>query len=204
MLGQASGNFLESSSSLRILHAGIRNTVGVLAADAFTQANPAGSATGVSTQVDTSKRGVLSGSVAFTRPDAGPDMIGGVGSVAPATAGVRPLGVFVNSALGNPFENTPGAASGKGTYMSGMGTYGNKLFETYNINSGAALTYATGDQLWASLNGFLTNVTAANNVFEGKAPTSGDAATINGATLIGVLKMPADASQNELIYDQRI
>lgn len=198
MLGQASGGFLESSSALRILHVGIRNTVGVLTTDSFTQANPI-VATGVSTQVDTTKRGVLSGSVAFSRPDAGSDMVGGPGSVAAATAGVRPLGVFINSAIGNAFENTPGPASGKGPYVSAMGCYANKLFETYNINSAAALTYATGDYLYASQNGFLTNATAANNLFEGVATTPG-----NVATLIGVLKMPADASQNELVYDQRI
>lgn len=40
LLGQASGQWLESSSALRILHAGVRNTVGVLTTDAFTQTNP--------------------------------------------------------------------------------------------------------------------------------------------------------------------
>ena len=40
LLGQASGGFTESSSALRLLHVGVRNTVGILTDDAFTQTNP--------------------------------------------------------------------------------------------------------------------------------------------------------------------
>jgi len=202
LLGQASGGFTESSSALRILNVGIRNTVGVLTSDSFTQTNPpavTGAAT-ITTQVDTTKRGVLSGSVAFARPDAGggSNYVGGPGILTTAAAGPATptspasvvLGVFINSANGNPYENTPGPASGKGPYVSAMGTYGNALFETQNLNSGAALTYAVGDSLLASWNGYLTNVNNANNYY--------------ATTVIGILKMPADAVQNELVYDQRI
>ena len=75
LLGQASGGFTESSSALRILHVGVRNTLGQLTADAFTQTNPP-----VTTDVDrisasagmqTNVLGVLSGSIAFTRSDEG-------------------------------------------------------------------------------------------------------------------------------------
>jgi len=200
LLGQASGGFTESSSALRILNVGIRNTVGVLTSDSFTQTNPPAVTGNVTSQVDTTKRGVLSGSVAFARGDAagGSNYIGGPGiSATAATGPATPttpvsvvLGVFINSANGNPYENTPGPASGKGPYVSGMGTYGNALFETKNLNSGAALTYAVGDSLFASWNGYLTNVNNANNYY--------------ASTVIGILKMPADAVQNELVYDQRI
>mgnify|MGYP001320025257 CR=1 FL=1 len=40
LLGQASGGFTEGSSALRILHIGVRNTLGQLTADSFTQTNP--------------------------------------------------------------------------------------------------------------------------------------------------------------------
>jgi hypothetical protein len=99
MLGQASGGFTESSSALRLLHVGVRNTVGILTDDAFTQTNPpiVTAAGSISTNVDTSVLGVLSGSVAFTRPDQGSNYIGG--PVDPVgTAGVRPLGLFINNA----------------------------------------------------------------------------------------------------------
>jgi len=75
LLGQASGGFTESSSALRILHVGVRNTVGQLSANAFTQTNPPISSTGAampeinkteaSGLLDGLVRGVLSGSVAF-------------------------------------------------------------------------------------------------------------------------------------------
>ena len=130
LLGQASGAFTESSSALRVLHGGIFNSVGILTDDAFTQSNPpVSTGTDVSTQVDTAVSGVLSGSVAFTRPDVGANFMGG-----PAQPGgdiaenLKPMGLFVNSAAGNPFENQPAAASGKLTYMSGQGTYGDGLF----------------------------------------------------------------------------
>ena len=204
MLGQASGAFTESSSTLRILHLGIRNSVGVLTEDAFTQSNPAvvtGAAT-VSSQLGdlANVLGVLSGSVAFTRPDEGSNYIGGP----TGSTGEQPLGVFINNANGNSFENTPGAASGKGPYCSGQGTYANRIFETQDLTGSGAgdqgddLTYAAGDVLYVSSNGFLTNSASAN-----------DGHDITGLGLaanrtFAILKMPADAAQNEIVYDQRV
>lgn len=198
MLGQASGGFTESSSALRLLHVGVRNTVGILTLDAFTQTNPpivTGAGT-ISTNVDTSVLGVLSGSVAFTRPDEGSNYIGGpVAGLTTANPNVRPLGLFINNAAGYAYENQPAAASGKGPYVSAMGTYASQLFETDNLNSGATLTYTTGQFLYASQNGYLTNVAADNNRYEQAA---------DGVTTIAILKMPADSVQNEIVFDQRI
>ena len=209
--GQASGGWTESSSALRILYVGIRNSVGILTADAFTQENPVGisSAAGASSSAgfDSSVLGVLGGSVAFTRPDGGSNEIGGPSSAGPyanraawannAVAGVRPLGVFINSAAGNSYENQPAVASNKNPYVSGQGTYANDLFETQSQAAGfAALTYTTGDLLYASMNGFLTNVAADEySAFYAAGAES---------YLMGVLKMPADAVQAEIVYDQRI
>ena len=196
LLGQASGGFTESSSSLRLLHAGKRNTVGVLTDDSFTQANPPqqpSAGNGVSAQVDTTALGVLSGSIAFVRADAGENFIGG-----PTNGGTeQPLGCFINSANGNAFENTPGSASGKGPYMSSQGTYGNSLFETNRIDGAGfpALTYTCGDILIASFNGYLTN---DQNSVHGSQNLAGDIVEI------AILKMAPDATQNELVYDQRI
>lgn len=211
MLGQASGGWTESSSALRLLHAGKRNSTGVLADDAFTQANPVARTTAVevSSNVDTTATGVLSGSVCYVRQDAGSNFIGGPTTGTGATvAGANdpqqaPLGVFVNSANGNAFENTPGTASGKGTYMSSQGTYGNSLFETADITGGGAITYTAGDNLVGSLNGYLTNNLDANNSHD-REHVVVDALGVAGAILIGILKMVPDATQNELVYDQRI
>lgn len=222
LLGQASGGWTESSSALRILHLGIANSVGVLTDDAFTQTNPpiVTGATTITAQVDQTLTGVLSGSVCFARGDAagGSNFIGG--PAAAATANVRPIGVFINNANGNAFENTPGVASGKNPYVSGMGTYGNTLFEDKVLtgaNAGNALTaYTTGQKLYTSRNGYLTNLVAADYAAVSTEQTweAGDLIANIGAiattgivglpTEMGIVKMPPDATQGDLVYDQRI
>lgn len=217
LLGQASGGWTESSAALRILHAGIRNATGVLTADGFTQTNPpiVTTAGTISTQTNTGVLGVLSGSVAFTRPDQGSNFLGGpVEPGAPDEILIQPLGVFVNTAVGNAFENQPGPASGKNTYMSAQGTYGNQLFETQALDAavplaaGDDLIYQVGQQLVASRNGYLI----MRETTQTGAVVSLDIATItsevaNGAaasTTLGILKMPPDSEQFELVYDQRV
>jgi hypothetical protein len=210
--GQASGGWTESSSALRILHVGIRNTTSEMTADALTQTNPVLISAFTSDQALTQVFGVLSGSVAFTRPAAlggGSNEVGGpfatqqyatsalfqaaVGGGAESVAGMRELGVFINNATGNnAYDNKPGVASNINPYVSAQGTYGNQLFETQNLSTGADLSYSVGDLLYASCNGFLTNG-VANDRFLGA-----------NATVIGILKMPPDSTQDELVYDQRI
>jgi len=242
LLGQASGGFNESSSALRILFVGVRNTVGVLSNDSFTQANPphvvAAATVSTSPGLLANTLGVLSGSIAFTRPDAvlngnapvgGPEYgvnAGTAGTLTDAQAsGVQEVGVFINNAAGNPFENTPAAASGKGPYVSSQGTYGNGLFETQalaataGLAQGAALSYQVGAPLIASVNGYLMPrfdaatgddcslvgfgyaAEQANGGANAVYSLSNTAATPN---VIGVLKMTPDAVMNEIVYDQRI
>jgi hypothetical protein len=216
MLGQASGGFTESSSALRILHVGVRNTVGILTDDAFTQTNPplVTVAATISTTVDTSVLGVLSGSVCFTRPDEGSNYIGGPvePGAFPETL-VKPLGLFINTAAGNAFENQPGPASGKGPYVSSQGTYASQLFETQalaasgGLAQGDDLTYVVGQDLVASRNGYLmprVDGTAAldNLDIAGIAAEVANGAT--ASTLLGILKMPADSVQAEIVFDQRV
>lgn len=217
LLGQASGGWTESSSALRLLHPGIRNTVGVLTADAFTQTNPpiVTTAGTISTQTNTGVLGVLSGSVAFTRPDQGSNFVGGpVEPGAPDNILVRPLGMFINTAVGNAFENQPGPASGKGPYMSGNGTFGNQLFETQALDAAGALAagddliYTAGQELVASRNGYLmmrvTTQTGAAISLDLATITSEVANGNAASTLLGILKMPPDSEQFEIVYDQRV
>lgn len=212
LLGQASGGWTESSSALRVLNLGIANSIGVLTDDAFTQTNPpqVTVAATITAQVNQTLSGVLSGSVCFARGDAGggSNFIGGPPAVVAPNVAV--LGVFMNSANGNAFENTPGTASGKGPYVSGQGSYGNTLFEDKVLtagNAGNALTaYNVGQELRASRNGYLTNAIAADyavssveQLWEGNA-----AAYATRGTVIGIVKMVPDATQGDLVYDQRI
>lgn len=220
MLGQASGGFTESSSALRLLHVGIRNTNAILTDDAFTQTNPpivttsAPPLTTISSNVDTAVLGVLSGSVAFTRPDEGSNYIGG--PVEPG-AGLnalctKPVGLFINNAVGNAYENTPGPASGLGPYVSAMGTYASQLFETQAPDAGGAyaqyadLTYTSGMGLMASRNGYLipTQDSAGASLAAIAAWSSEVTNGAAAATTIAILRMPADSTQPEIVFDQRI
>jgi hypothetical protein len=171
--GQESGPGL-NQGALRILYSLIKDSIPVLSSDAFTQANPnvVTTPSAVSTTLPANvKRGVLGGSVTFTRPDIGANAVGGAVLVSSAyVAGTRPLGLFINDALGNAYENLPAAASGKGPFLRG-GSVGVKVYETQvqTTNSwisgtlgssavvGTALTYNVGDKLYASVNGLLTN-----------------------------------------------
>ena len=198
LLGQASGGFTESSSALRILHVGVRNTVGQLHSSAFTQSNPVNTDFTVSTEAPgllTNVLGVLSGSIAFTRgttnEHGGPSA---TRALQGAATNERVLGVFINNASGNAFENQPGVASNRGPYVSAQGTYANLLYETRQLN-GAGLTdaYAPGIQLVASVNGFLTSETGNNNAHAN-----------DGSQVIAVVKIAPDSTSDELVYDQRI
>lgn len=229
LLGQASGGWTESSSALRLLNVGIRNSIGVLVDDAFTQANPPAVTTAgtTSTRVNTTKAGILSGSVCFVRPDGGENYVGGASNNAVQLAlranlewarGFRAVGVFINSANGNSYENTPGVASGIGPYVSGMGTYGNALYETQVIAGpgdptvGADIHYYAGCALVASRNGYLMprfnlNDAAAAMVDLDLIAVTAESYVQNSngsATTIGLLKMAPDPVQTELVYDQRI
>jgi hypothetical protein len=200
--------------------------VGILTDDSFTQTNPAitayaGLVANTSNGYDSSTLGVLSGSVAFTRPDAGANYIGGPATV--AATGItaleailtRPLGLFINTAVGNAYENTPGPASGKGPYVSGQGTYASSLYETDALFAdagyalGETLIYTTGMPLGASNNGFLypmlddvgADFTTGGGFLE---TTNSVPAAAGGVTILGILKMPADSVQPEIVFDQRI
>jgi hypothetical protein len=194
-LGQGSGDFAETSGRIQAFHIGFRNSVGILSPDAFTQPNPLITTAGTISQTlaGITQVGILGGSVAFTRPDAGNGFIGGPG-LTPFT-GRRPLGIFINDANGNAFENTPGVASGRGPYFSGMGCFGTSIWETEDLTGGAVLTYAVGDLLYASLNGLLTNKTdgSGDNLVEGAL-----------GTLLGVVKVAPDADNSLMVFDLRV
>lgn len=193
--GQGSGDFRETSARVQPLYVGRRDSLGILAADAFTQSNPPVVATNVSsTLTGITRVGVLGSSVAFTRGDAGNGYIGGPDSVSGVgTATCVPLGIFINDALGNAYENTPGVASNRGPYFCAMSVVGVTLYETKNLNSAAALTYAVGDKLYASQNGLLTNVAADNNCFEQTT-----------YTLMGIVKVVPDANNSLMVVEMRI
>lgn len=203
-IGQGSGDFRETSGRVQIFHEGTRNSLGVLTADAFTQNTPpvvTTTANVSTTLAGITKKGVLGCSIAFTRPDAGNGLHGGPVLVAAAyVATQKPLGVFINDSLGNPFENTPGPASGRGPYLCGRGTLGISLWETQQqISASTALVYSVGNLVYASVNGLFTN--RIQDAYEWNVTSQNDPDFI---TVMGVVKVAADANNSMMVIDLRV
>ena len=216
--GQASGDFHLGTSALRILYSVFRDTVTTLAPDGFLQTNPnvvtTLSAKSTTLPVNV-KTGVLGGSVAFTRPDIGENVTGGAVLVSSAyVAKTRPLGFFVNDANILPNENQPAQASGKNSFLRG-GAGGLKLYETQVQTTlgggsvGTALTYAVGDLLYASVNGYATN--RWQDSYEAQWITT--AATGSGSagaaiepdcTRMGTVLAPVDSSSTEIFVEFKL
>jgi len=198
-IGQASQDFLGSSGRLRIMYVGHRNTLSALADDGFTQNNPRVVTTHVSTTLTgITKKGVLGSSVAHTRPDQGNNIV--AGPLAPAALNTRPLGLFINDAQGNAYENSPGTASGKVAYVHAGGTYGCQVYETLGQAGGTAgnpITYNSGDPIYSSMNGYITNL--AVDASEGV-----NGQNIGNVTLLGTVKAAPSSSLAEVILDLRV
>jgi hypothetical protein len=203
-LGQGSGDFRETSSRIQLFHMGIRNALGIATPDAFTQANPpiVVAAANVSTTLaGITSLGILGATIAFTRPDAGNGFIGGPVQIGAANqAAQKPLGFYLNDAAGNAYENTPATASGRIPYVSGQAVVGLSLWETQHLITGsAALTYAAGDNLYASMNGLVTNV--QEDAYQWQVAGQNDPDFL---TLIGVVKVAPDANNSLMVVDMRV
>jgi len=152
--------------ALTILIRGQLNSIPVLSDACFTKANY-GVNTNTTLSVNT-PRGVLGGSVAAV--SAGLDY-----TVVPMTTGLMPVGLFVNDAAGAAFENAPAVASGKVAVMKGQASVEVDVYETRNAADSADITYAVGEKLYGSAQGYLTNETTASSEVIGvvmKAPST--------------------------------
>ena len=152
--------------ALTILIRGHLNAIPVLADVCFTKANY-GVNTNDTLSVNT-PRGVLGGSIAAVT--AGNDY-----TVVPCDLDLMPVGLFVNDAAGAAFENAPAVASGKVTVMKGQASVEVDVYETRNALDNADLTYAVGEKLYSSAQGFLTNEASTSTEIIGvvtKAPST--------------------------------
>lgn len=216
--GQASGDFRLGNNALRILDSLIKDSAPSLAADGFTQSNPSVVTTTSAkstTLSSVTKKGVLAGSVAFTRPDEGANTVGGAAQVSSAyVANTRPVGLFINDAAGNANENTPAPGAGKCPHLRG-GTVGVKVYETQVQTTtgsgtvGNALTYAVGDLLYASVNGLLTNrwqdSYEAQWITTAATGSGGSGAAIEpDCTRMGVVTSPPDSTSSEMFLELRV
>lgn len=215
--GQGSGDFRETSARVQLLHVVTRNSQGILTPDAFTQANPpkvTGASYKSSTLASVTKVGVLGGTVAFSRPDYGNGFHGGP-NLSSYAEGCKPLGIFINDAIGNAFENTPGVASGRGPYVCGSGScVALSIYETkhQNLNgsgNGTAVTYAVGDRVYASVNGLITNSYLDSYEYNvigvaGVTPLTPVVMGLGLPTVIGIVKVAPEAASSLLVIDLRV
>jgi hypothetical protein len=142
------------------------NSIPVLSDECYTKQNY-GVNTNTTLSVNT-PRGVLGGSVAGI--SAGLDY-----TAVPCTDELRPIGLFVNDAAGAAFENSPAVASGKVAVIKGQASVEVDVYETRNAADSADLTYAVGDLLYSSAQGFLTNEVSTEGTVVGvltKAPST--------------------------------
>jgi hypothetical protein len=152
--------------ALTILIRGQLDSIPVLSDACFTKSNY-GVNTNTTLSVNT-PRGILGGSIAAV--SAGLDY-----TVVPMTTSLMPVGLFVNDAAGAAFENSPAVASGKVAVMKAMASVEVDVYETRNAADNADLTFAVGNYLYGSAQGFLTNQTTASDVVIGvvtKAPST--------------------------------
>lgn len=106
--------------------------------------------------------GVLGGTVAALKADASY-------TVVPADGTNEPVGLFVNNAIGNPFDNAPAVASNKIAIACKQ--------PSVEVDIYADVEFAIGDKLYSDENGYLTNVKGANDTVIGivsKLPTVQD------------------------------
>lgn len=175
---------------LNILYVGKRTSLGKLTNSAFTKSNATGNDQLVANLTLAPYRdvvGVLGGSVASA---AGSDLVGPAGA---AGASDSVLGLFINNAAGNPFENSPAAASGVGPYVSGMGTFEVDIFETHDVDGNPIQLPQVGEKLYSSQNGLLTTVRGLSG---GSAPA--------GATVIGIVTVAPSGNNLLMRFDMRI
>ena len=116
--------------------------------------------------VDIAPSGVLGGSVAAIKVGDDKNY-----TVYPAdgTAATKAIGLFVNDALGNPFDNAPAVASNKIAIAQKLASV---LVDVYEDDE-----FAIGDKLYASANGYLTKTAGADDTVIGivtKVPTAAD------------------------------
>ena len=106
--------------------------------------------------------GVLGGTVAALKA-------GASYTVVPANGANQPIGLFVNNAAGNPFDNAPAVASNKIAIACKMASVEVDIYEDEE--------FAVGDKLYASANGYLTKTKGEDETVIGyvtKVPTAND------------------------------
>ena len=178
MVGEGSG--IVPDRGLNILYRVTMNTLMNLTDAGLTRDNYGANARSTANtrlSADTPK-GILAGQFVCCSTTAGA-VVACTGSNIDASVLIgKPIGVAINNAVGYPYESSSGVGSGKCPYLHGSGTvYSTDLYETYDYLGTTAITYAAGNIVYCSGNGFITNVSDSVGYMLGViliAPTTTD------------------------------
>lgn len=116
----------------------------------------------IAADVEVAPCGVLGGTVAALKA-------GSSYTVVPADGTNTPIGLFVNNAFGNPFDNAPAVAANKIAIAQAMASVEVDIYEDEE--------FEIGDKLYASANGYLTKTESEDGTVIGivtKLPTAAD------------------------------
>jgi hypothetical protein len=186
-MGQASNPVPDTH--VEVLQRQAFNTIGGIVAVDLTQDNRVGNAQKVAnTQLNVNTpKGVLAGSIVAV---AGNGLIGPCAG--DSTVADKAVGIAINNAVGNPYESSSGAASGKIVYAHGTGTVlRTDIYETFKKDGATPVTYTAGDMLYSSQNGLLINILDSTN----NAPY---------ATIIGICLSAPTATDKYMTVQMRI
>ena len=120
----------------------------------------------IAADVEVNPIGVLGGSVAAVKVG---DTKNYTVYPADGTSAYKAIGLFVNNAFGNPFDNSPAVASNKIAIAQKLASVEVDVYEEGE--------YAIGDKLYASTNGYLTKTAGADTTVIGvvtKVPSASD------------------------------
>ena len=140
---------------LKIFYPGHENSLCTLEDDGYTKVNYVAGTTVNDTLDANTPKGVLGGMIAAMKGSYE------VGACTGATE--QPMGLFINDAAGNAYENLPALASGKAPFTQSQGSYEVNVYETRNAADTADLTYAVGDLLYPAASGLLTKESGFNS-----------------------------------------
>ena len=135
---------------IQVKYFGFKNALCTLDAAEYLRQNYGASGMTSTTITSSTPNGVLGGMVAAVGNDDYETRVADAGSGADV-----PLGIYIHDSSASPFQNSPAVASGKVTYVHGLGSVLVNVYETHD-EGGSAQTYALGDKLYYSKFGLLT------------------------------------------------
>lgn len=105
----------------------------------------------------------------------------------------------MNGALDFDFGNQPAVAGGQGVYVNG--SLGVGIYETYVLggpDEGEPLDWQIGDWIYASRNGYITNLNDEHNCLEAALGYGTD------VTVMGLVRVLPDSVHPDIVFENPV